>query len=219
MHAIEEKSAIAQPEVEIKKAPRELYAKGGGEFIMHFKNFQPGEQITMTCAHVIQKNPGEFQEVEKFKMAEGGQLWIKETLVAFYTFGAKGIAKGERVKYRYALTDGTVVAESSFIPYPLVVHSKKKTFSIDIELLQLEPMVYLLSYHGLNNGERMRLMSRSGNEMDEEDFFLSYRTIEYLCAWRAWSIRRLCFIGHHALGRGFIKGPGALGIGSFKACS
>lgn len=160
------------PQVVIEKTSPELQAKGGGEFSMRFKHFPPECEIVMTCAHVIQKNPEEFKEIERLTIDGQGRIWVKGTPIAFYTFGAEGIAKGERVKYKYALADGSVLAESSFIPYPLVVNSKKKTFSVEIELLALEPAVYLLTYCGLQNGERMRLRSKSGKEeVVDEDFF------------------------------------------------
>jgi hypothetical protein len=161
---------LPKPFVQLIPTAQELRLQGAEDYIFKFENFPKNVDVICLYRRVLTKDPQSYKEKDRFRITEEGLIEIKGKLCQLYTGSrATDFARGERVLYRYQLTDGTVVAEINHIPAPFQIKSKQGTFSMDIELVAFHPVaLYLFRWKGLEAGERLSFCSISEREVREE---------------------------------------------------
>lgn len=85
-------------------------------------------------------------------------------------FSASGYYPGEKCFVRFIDSEGNIICESSYTPSPLYAKSKKSNFSVEAELLCLEPTIYALNIQGLNENEKYQTEMVSGPEKGSAEY-------------------------------------------------
>lgn len=153
------------PVAEIVKSSPELRKKGVGEHYFNFKNFPKNVDINVFTARLVQNAPGTYSKAGKISFDDNNALTINGKVKAsIYGLNDMNYLPGERIHYRFATSDQNLVAESSYIAKPLVAQSTKGTFSFEAELIGLTPANYLLTLQGIQENERIQLISITGEE-------------------------------------------------------
>lgn len=77
---------------------------------------------------------------------------------------AKGFFPGEKIQVHFQSKDSTFQYDTELIPFPLRSTSNSKDFSIEAELLILYPTTYIIRLEGVNEGEVLKMKSKSYSE-------------------------------------------------------
>ncbi len=161
----------AKPKVSILPSPKEFTDKGSGPNYFQFENFPINQEFYSEFSRVLQKDPEVYGIADKQLLINKNRVLIKDgkTRYAFYCLNQTGFVLGERVSYRFKRKDGSIIAETSYIPRPFFIKSKQGTFSVEVELLAFSPGMYSLSLKNLNAGEKLHIHSKSYDEIMEID--------------------------------------------------
>ncbi len=157
----------AKPEVRIEKATLDMLSNGCDEYILTFDDFPKNKDFIVSYSRAIQKDPGTYKQIDKLRIDDQNFLTVNEVdkALIYPALPPEWLAQGERIKYRASLLDGTIISETSFIPYPITKKSKNGSFDVKAELTSLFPTTYQISYEGLKPDETIHICSISGSEM------------------------------------------------------
>lgn len=92
---------------------------------------------------------------------ELGHLWQNGNPIAGIVFFSENDLRGDRVTYRFILPNEEEIARVSLIPKPLLFHSKKGTFSLELELYKIDPTSYGFRFFGLVENEKIKIINTS----------------------------------------------------------
>lgn len=158
------------PQLKIVASTPEQKAAGMAEHIAIFENFPINQEFEMGCSRTITDS----SKINwKITIDKEGILLINGIKTMTFALHSFGFASGERSKLRCVASDGTLLAETSYIPKPLSTKSKKETFSVSAELLSFAPTSYLIKIEGVAEEEKLSVLTTSGKEVVEKDFVFS----------------------------------------------
>ncbi|MBS4168346.1 hypothetical protein [Parachlamydia sp. AcF125] len=172
MSSLESRQDV-QPFAKIVATSPQQRALGAAKHALIFRNFPINQGFMISFARGLQPDSLSFKEVEKIQIDEKGTVFVeREARGKNYGLNFEGIARGERVRYRFNQTDGTLLSEISYVPKPIRKKSRGKTFSIKAELLGIFPITYLFKFKGIKEGEILKIRSTCGQKMTQD-------TVEY----------------------------------------
>jgi hypothetical protein len=146
-------------------AEPELRAQGCAQHRFVLENFPTHREIIVATQRVLQEDPKAFTEKETISLDEQGIIEVdNDVKIRIYGLEPLGYAPGERVKFRFE-DHGQRLCEVSYIPKPISAISKEGTFTMEAELLQIEPTMWQLRFHGIQEGEVFFLTSNSSGEI------------------------------------------------------
>lgn len=161
------------PTIKIVPMSQELRDQGASENTFVFEDFPLNQEFNLCYTKVVKVDPKSYTKMDIISLDENGLMRLNRgDKYLFYAVDSVGMANGERVTYRCVLPDRTILAETSYIPHPIHRESRDKTFSVDAELISLAPLtIYSIKYSGLNENEKIHLISISGKETIESDLY------------------------------------------------
>lgn len=159
----------------IVSTPTELQQYGVAEHYLVFDDAPRNTEILLQTKRVIQKTPNAFTTVDKLRIDYDGLIYVKGKGGKYYGLNSLGYAPGEKVDYRFVLSNGTVISEGFYVPRPIRAHSKNGSFSIEAQLVTVGPFTrYEIFLPGLDDQEEAHLASICEDELLNSDF--TYRT-------------------------------------------
>lgn len=159
-----------KPSINIAQATQEQRALGCSDYVVHFDHFPKHQDIQVLFTRVIKGDPQAYRKVEQLRIDDTGCVEINGKKFLFYSLPSSGFAYGEKVKYRFELSDGTLLAEANYIPKPIRLASQEGTFFLEAVLVEMKPTTYCFYFNGLNENESLHLSSISDPEVIESDF-------------------------------------------------
>lgn len=157
--------ANEEPQAEILTTSPELRAKGVGEHYFNFKNFPANVDIIVYTSRLVQNTPGVYAKAGKIRFDDNQSLTINgKTKASIFGLNDLNYLPGERIYYRFAKEDQTLITEVSYVAKPIKAESTKGTFSFEAELIGLMPANYLLIIKGIPENEKIQLVSMTGNQ-------------------------------------------------------
>ena len=164
-------AASPAPSATVEITPPSLKALGVSDHYLRFENMPKHQKFDLLLKRVIQKDPNSYKRLETLSIDQDGNIELNGRLIKYYSLTPFGYAPGEKVSYRVVLQDGKILSEGSYIPRPIHVESKQGTFSIEAELVMMNPTTsYRLSFSGLEDQETVRSLSLCKDEVLDHEY-------------------------------------------------
>lgn len=141
--------------------------KSPSNYIFVFHNFPINQELIISSSHKTEVNCG-YQET-KLLIDENNNIISNGKTSALLGLSLGDMPQGARIYFKCTDISGKLIAETSYIPYPYHFESKEGTFSVDVELCDLELTTYQLSYIGLKKNEVFHYHSISDDEILDFD--------------------------------------------------
>jgi len=137
---------------------------------LRLEDFPKNKVFYLLVKRLLQDDPDAFCRGEKLLQDEYGNIRVKGFYTARYGLQPVGYLPGEKVHYRVVLEDETLISEGTYIPRPIVQKSEKGTFTLEAQLLSLDPVNYKLILTGLEEKEEAYVTAVSQREVIERPF-------------------------------------------------
>lgn len=157
------------PHLQVVAPTQEQKAHGAKDCVFLFTEFPTNKDFYL-CYDRVCKNPG-LKKINKLSIDTDGVITVDDTLkVMICSIDKEIFVPGEMVKYCCVDPEGYLIAETSTIPQRLKTNSKDGSFSIEAQLMGITPAYYIIKCKGIQEGEKIEMVSMSGDEVRKNQF-------------------------------------------------